>query len=339
MEGNGITNTGIAINTRKRNRLSINRPPIRGKTNRNRFDQHNGTLVLASYLRPTCNPNYHPFPFFLSPQQSISKKNTYLVASRMHKTKAELIELISDIKTKKEIEKDIQTRYKNYQELVDKDTIAFLLVDELGRNKQSITKIVDLTPNGDYTVVGKVVSISDSKTFKRKNGSAGKVINIEITDETATCRLVLWNGDTEYIKNKEIQQGTCLKVINGYTKPGYTGGVEINLGRWGLLEVEPVDASTQKQQQNKGQDITGVLIKKEATKAFFKDDGEIGFITTITVKEQNIEKHIILKDHHVKQIQAYKIRDGIILKNVLKKWENGKTEFHLNTQGSIEKRK
>ncbi len=257
----------------------------------------------------------------------------------MHKTKAELIELISDIKTKKEIEKEIQTRYKNYGELVDKDTIAFLLVDELGRNKQSITRIADLTPNADYTVIGRVLNISDSKTFKRKNGSAGKVINLEITDDSACCRLVLWNGDTEHIKNKEIQQGTWLKVINGYTKPGYTGGIEINLGRWGLLEVEPVDISIQEQQRNNGEDITGVLVQKESTKAFFKDDGEIGFITIITIKEQNIKKHIILKDHHVKEIQAYKTGDSIKLKNVVKKWQNGKTEFYLSCQGRIEKRR
>jgi len=53
----------------------------------------------------------------------------------MHKKKAELIEFIADIKTKKQIEKEIQTRYTIYEELVDTDTIAFLLVDELGRNK------------------------------------------------------------------------------------------------------------------------------------------------------------------------------------------------------------
>ena len=157
----------------------------------------------------------------------------------MHKTKTELIELIADLKTKKDFEKEIKKRYKNYGELIDQDTIAFLIVDELGRNKQSITKIVDLAPDGDYTVVGKVLSISDSKTFKRKNGTPGKVINLEITDETASCRFVLWNGDIDQIKNKEIQPGTIVKIINGYTKLGYTGGMEINLGRWGLLEVEP----------------------------------------------------------------------------------------------------
>src|SRR4030042_43838 len=109
---------------------------------------------------------------------------------RMHKTKTELLELIADIKPKKEFEKEINSLYKIYDELIDKDTIAFILVDKLGRNTQSITKIVDLNPDGDYTVVGRVLSISDSKTFKRKNGSPGKVINLDIKNKTASCRLV-----------------------------------------------------------------------------------------------------------------------------------------------------
>jgi len=256
----------------------------------------------------------------------------------MHKKKAELIEFIADIKTKKQIEKEIQTRYKNYEELVDADTLAYLLVDELGRNTQSITKIANLASNGDHTVIGKVLSISEKKTFKRKNGTPGRVINLEIADDSGTCRLVLWNGDIDTIKNKEIQVGTCLKVINGYTKPGYTGGIEINLGRWGLLEVEPPDGSVQKQHRN-GEDISGMLVKKEATKTFFKDDGDIGFVTTITIKERNVKKEVVLWDHHVKEIQSFPIGENVMLKNVAKKWQNGKTEYHLLNEGCLEKRK
>ena len=258
----------------------------------------------------------------------------------MQKTKTELIELIADLKTKKEFEKEIKKRYKNYDELIDQDTIALLIVDELGRNKQSITKIVDLAQDGDYTVVGKVLSISDSKTFKRKNGTPGKVINLEITDDTGTCLLVLWNGDIDHIKNKEIRQGTIVKIINGYTKLGYKGGIEINLGRWGLLEVEPNGIHSQMEQLKcNGDEISGILFGKEATKAFFKDNGEFGFVTTVTIKEHNIKKEVKLWGHCVKEIQAYKIGDALILKNVIKKWENGKTELHLGHSGSIEKRK
>jgi replication factor A1 len=258
----------------------------------------------------------------------------------MHKTKTELIELIADLTTKKDFEKKIKKRYKNYDELIDQDTIALLIVDELGRNKLSITKIIDLAPDGDYTVVGKVQNISDSKTFKRKNGTPGKVINLEISDDTGACRLVLWNGDTDHIKNKEIQLGTIVKIINGYTKLGYTGGMEINLGRWGLLEVAPTDITSQKEQPKYNADeITGVLIQKESTKAFFKDNGEFGFVTTITIKDHDTKKEITLWDQCVKDIQAYKIGETITLKNITKKYGNGKTEFHVTENSSIEKHK
>jgi len=258
----------------------------------------------------------------------------------MQKTKTELFELVSDLKTKKDFEKEIKSRGKQYDGLVDGDTIALLLVDELGRNKHSITKITELEPDKDYTVVGRVVSISDAKTFKRKNGTAGKVINLEIADDTGTCRLVLWNDDIDHIKNKEIQIGTTVKVINGYTKRGYTGGLEINLGRWGLLDVEPVEVPSLKESSSEYyNEITGVLLRKEATRAFFKDDGEFGFVTTITIDEKGQEKQITLWDRCVKDIQQFKPGDRITLRHVMTKQSNGKKEFHINGNGIISKHK
>jgi ssDNA-binding replication factor A large subunit len=255
----------------------------------------------------------------------------------MHKTKTELYDLIKDIRTKKDFEKELKTRYKNYDGLLDEATIALLMVDELGRNKQSIDKIAELEPEKEYTVVGTVRSLSDTRAFKRKNGTAGKVINLEISDDTGICRLVLWNEDIEHIKKKEIQPGTTVKIINGYTKQGFAG-LEIHLGRWGLLEVEPVDISLpQEQQRHNGDEINGILVSKEATRAFFKDDGEFGFVTAITLNDNGQEKRITLWDRSVKDIQQFKIGEKIILKNVTRKQSNGKAEFHVNGNSTIRK--
>lgn len=257
----------------------------------------------------------------------------------MHKTKAELHGLIVDLRTKKDFEKEIQARYTQFDGLLDTDTIAYLIVDELGRNKHYVTKIAQLAPDGDYTVVGKVLSISDSKSFKRKNGTAGKVVNLDIADDTGACQLVLWNGDIGHIKNKEIRPGSVIKVINGYTKQGYRGGIEINLGRWGLLEIEqPQHQADQGTQTIAAEEITGVLVHKESTRAFFRDDGEFGFVTTIMVREQNMTKEIKLWDQCVKDIQPYKVGDHVVLRNVTQKWDNGRTELHVSQKKSIEKR-
>jgi replication factor A1 len=255
----------------------------------------------------------------------------------MHKTKSELYELISDLKTKKEFEQEIKSRVKHFDGLIDGDTAAFLMVDELGRNTHSITKINELEPEKDFTVIGKVVSISDSKTFKRKNGTAGKVINLEITDETGTCRLVLWNDDISHIKNKEIQIGTTVKIVNGYTKTGYTGGLEINLGRWGSLEVERVKEASMKEAAAYPDEITGILVCKEATRAFFKDDGEFGFVTSVTIDQDGHETPVTLWGQCVKDVQQFKPGDHIVLRHVTTRQSNGKKEYHVNGDGIIRK--
>ena len=124
----------------------------------------------------------------------------------MHKTKDELYESIKDLKTKKEFEEEIKKRFREFDGLFDEDTIALFIVDKLGRNKQVISKISDLKPDSDYTVVGKITNIYDSKSFKRKNGTSGRVLNLDISDDTGTCRLVLWNKDVEQVKNKDIMR-------------------------------------------------------------------------------------------------------------------------------------
>jgi len=254
----------------------------------------------------------------------------------MHKKKNELYELISDIKTKKEFEHDITTRYAAYDELLDKDAIAFLIVDELGRNVHSITKIAQLPADGDATVIGKVLSISEAKPFKRKNGTPGKVVNLDLCDETGSCKLVLWNDDTDLITNKDIVPGTTVKIINGYIKQGFAG-LEINLGRWGLFEVIPADTTHQQDSTTSPKEITGILLKKEPTKAFFKDDGEFGFVTTITVKEHDKETRVTLWDRHVKDIQSFAIGDPITLKQVTTKDNNGTIEYHVNGTSTLQK--
>ena len=158
--------------------------------------------------------------------------------SWMHKTEEQLYETIKDLKTKNEFKEEIKKRQKEYDNLLDEDSIALMIVDELGRNKQNISKINELEPGMECTVFGKITNISQLRNFSKKNGTKGRVINLELTDDTRKCGLALWDKDVELVKNKSIQKGTNVKIINGYIKDGFNG-IEINVGRWGLIEIEP----------------------------------------------------------------------------------------------------
>ena len=255
----------------------------------------------------------------------------------MHKTKDQLYESIKDIKTKNEFEEDIKKIKQEYDELFDDDTAALLILDELGRNKQNLSKINELESGMECTVLGKITSITQSRTFNRKNGSTGKVINLELADDTGKCGLALWDKDVDLVKNKKIQIGTNVKVVNGYVKDGFNG-IVINSGRWGLIEIESDNIqdvkSDQKLDPNK---IKGKLLEIEPTHAFFRDNGEFGFVTNIKLETKDGEKKITVWGEKVKEIQ--KLKPGIIIeiKNFNLKKINGSEEVHLNSNCVIKK--
>jgi replication factor A1 len=254
----------------------------------------------------------------------------------MHKTKDKLYEQIKDLKTKKQFQEEINKIKEEYDDLLDEDALALLIIDELGRNKQSICKISELISGSECSVVGKILDIKSAKNFNRKNGTSGKVVNLELSDETGKCLLALWDNDVEFVTNKLIKIGSNIKVINGYVKDGFKGK-EISIGRWGLLEVQPENTIESKKDKNKTDTIIGKIIEIEPTRAFFRDDGEFGFVTNIKLDISNEKKLITIWGEKVKEIQKLKKGEKIEIKNFSFKLYNGKEEIHLNSKGEIKK--
>lgn len=252
----------------------------------------------------------------------------------MQKTKAELYPQIKDLKTKQDFEKEITRVKKECDDLLDDAVAALLVVDELGRNKQNLIKIVELKPEMECTVIGKITNINKSRNFNRKNGTTGHVINMELEDETGKCGLALWDKDVDRVSNKTIQIGTKVKVINGYTKNGYNG-IELNVGRWSLLEIEKESEPTDEKQESNV--LKGKLIEIETTRPFFKDNGDFGFVTNITIEMNGNPRKITVWDEKVKEIQKLKLGDTIEINNVNFKKNNGWQEIHLNSNGGLKK--
>ena len=257
--------------------------------------------------------------------------------SWMHKTEEQLYETIKDLKTKNEFKEEIKKRQKEYDNLLDEDSIALMIVDELGRNKQNVSKINELEPGLECTVFGKITNINQLRNFNRKNGSIGRVINLELTDETGTCGLALWDKDVELVKNKTMQKGTNVKIVNGYIKDGFNG-IEINVGRWGRIEIKPEDIpDSNKGKPSENKVMQGKLIEIEPTRAFFKDDGEFGFVTNIKLQTKDDVKQITIWAEKVKEIQKLKQGDSIEIENIDIRRKNGKVELHVNNKGVIKK--
>lgn len=255
----------------------------------------------------------------------------------MDKNKDQLYDKIKDLKTKKEFDQEISSIQKENDYLFDEETAALLIVDELGRNKENICKIADLEHGTECTVFGKISYIDKSRKFNRKNGTQGRVINLELSDGTDSCRLALWDKDVDLVEKRIIKKGTNVKIINGYVKEGFSG-LEINVGRWGLIDINPENIPRIVEEYIPPLDeITGKIIKKEPTKAFFKDDGEFGFVTCVKLETKDGVKQITLWDKKVKEIQNFKQGDQINIKNINIKEINGKKEIHSMSKTTIKR--
>jgi len=256
----------------------------------------------------------------------------------MQVNKEFLYSKISDLKTKQEFEEEIKKIQEESDFLFDEETAGFLVVDMLGRNKENICKISELQNGTECTVVGKVTSIGELRSFNRKDGSNGRVVNLEISDETGTGNLVLWGKDTELVKNKTITKNDSVRIINGYVKDGYNG-LELNVGRYGLIEVveeeeTPVPETSEIRDRNV---FKGEIMMIQPTHAFFKDTGEFGFVSKIVIKTGEEEHELTVWDEKVKELQRFKIGDTVEITGFDIREKNGEKEFHLNGKCRIEK--
>ena len=148
--------------------------------------------------------------------------------------------------SKEEILLKISNKQNELSGLVSEEGAAYIIANELGvQTKNNIVEkavaVSDVT-NGmkSATVNGRIMGIFGPHSFKTKKGRDGKVANLEVADKTGSIRIALWNmSDIEKVEKNEIKVGDIIQVKNGYVRPGYRGGLEVNLGSRGILITDP----------------------------------------------------------------------------------------------------
>ncbi|MHA1288042.1 MAG: hypothetical protein ACTSPB_11625, partial [Candidatus Thorarchaeota archaeon] len=120
--------------------------------------------------------------------------------------------------------------------------------------------IADLTVEmKDVDVQGKIATIYDVRTFTRKDGCEGRVQNIVIVDKSSKVRVTFWGDDIDKIA--DAKEGDVIRILHGYVKEGFRGGLEYQVGRNGEIELNP-EGSDLKQL-----DLSDVTFETVPTKA------------------------------------------------------------------------
>ncbi len=177
--------------------------------------------------------------------------------------------------------------------------------DEEVQVKNPSTKISDIKDGmGSINVVGKLLDISDVRTFNKKDGSKGRVGNITIGDDTGKIRITLWDDKTD--KMTELLPGDAIEIINGYARANnFNQQVEIQIGNHGLIKKTETSV---KYQENftaiadivpgESYSIQGSVSGLGEIREFNRDDGTVNMVSNIYVSDDTGRIRVALWADH-----------------------------------------
>jgi replication factor A1 len=146
-------------------------------------------------------------------------------------------EKVKDLVSEDAFERSIDEAIVEWGGLLDRDAASMLVVERLGRSVASIARIADLEEGMEVSLRAEVVSVSPLREFSRKDGSRGRVVNLDLRDDSGACRFVLWDDDVELVERGKIAPGTRVRALDCFVRRT-NFGLEVSRGKFGALLVE-----------------------------------------------------------------------------------------------------
>jgi ssDNA-binding replication factor A large subunit len=150
------------------------------------------------------------------------------VLNMLHMPISDIIKKISDgAKIDEAKIKDlIKSKIDSHDGLVSEEGAAYIVAHDLsvelfkvpteeGGSKMNVKDLVVGMRN--FELIGKVARVFPIREFQ-KQGKTSQVGNFNLTDESGTTRIVLWDQKANVIKENKLQQGQVIKLKNGNIK-------------------------------------------------------------------------------------------------------------------------
>jgi len=146
-------------------------------------------------------------------------------------------EKVEDLVTPEAFDARVDAAIAEWGGLLDRDTAAMVVVERMGRSVASFARIADIEEGMEANLRATVVGISPVRTFTRQDGTAGRVANLELRDESGFCRFALWDDDVGLVDRGKIAVGATVRALDCYVKRT-NFGIDVSRGKFGALVVE-----------------------------------------------------------------------------------------------------
>lgn len=197
---------------------------------------------------------------------------------------------------------------------------------------------------GDVTVTGRVILVKPLQKFIRLDGSEGKVRRLSLTDKTGEMNVVLWDDKAEAPAMEDLT-GRIVKFSHGYVRRGFRGGLELNMGSRGNVEIAPdfsedefppLTSFFKKIGQVTGEERTvnvlGVAGRIYPVSTFKRNDGSEGKVRRLDLKDESDGITVVLWNRKVDELAEIESGRRLeIFRGRVRESPDGALELHVGS--------
>lgn len=211
----------------------------------------------------------------------------------------------------------------------------------------SSQKIKDVKDGmGDLNLTGKVLEISEIRTFQRKDGSSGKVGNLLLGDDTGTLRVTLWDDKTEFLN--QIEYGDTVELINAYARENaFTQKIELQVGNRSVIrksekKIEYEEKFTQITDVRADMsdiNVSGRVLDIGEIRTFEKKDGTTGRVGNLLLGDSTGKIRLTLWDEKTSFLDEVDFDETIEVLHAYSRENafNQQVELNLGNRGIIQR--
>ncbi|MFB6108955.1 MAG: single-stranded DNA binding protein [Haloplanus sp.] len=240
-----------------------------------------------------------------------------------------------------EFEAAVHEKVEQMGGLADEETAAMLIAHEL--DDEEVSGVADVEPGMDEVkFLAKVVSIGELRTFDRDEEDAeGRVVNVEVADETGRVRLTFWDQMAQSVADGELEVGDVLRV-KGRPQDGYNG-VEVSVDKAEVDEDAEVDV--QVRDTYRVEDLSlglsdvnlrGRVLATDSVRTFDRDDGSEGRVANLTLGDETGRIRVTLWDEKADRAEELATDVSVEVVDGYVRERDGDLELHVGSRGAVE---
>ena len=243
--------------------------------------------------------------------------------------------------SEEEFREAVEAKVEQMGGLADEETAAMLIAHELAEGE--VGGIADVEPGmEEVKFLGKVRSVGELREFDREGEEeTGKVVNVELADETGAIRVAFWDDMAESAIS-ELEPGQVLRVA-GRPKEGYNG-VEVSASRVepeADVEIDvPVGDDYRIADLSLGlSDVTirGRVLATDAVRTFDRDDGTEGRVSNLSLGDETGRVRVTIWDEKADLAEEFSAGESVEVIDGYVRDRDGDLELHVGNRGAIER--